>query len=196
MPTNTSSFEWQVKALQKGLEQLKESVQKRIARGALRKAMTVVSKAIRTRIPSPWKDVKKLIGTRMLKRAVGSEIAGKVGVGVGKKSKRAKKKKDRTGRPGVGVGPENVHWFILGTGKRFRGQRKIRNRKTGAVTGVRKTKGPVQYTGIMPSQLPRVVQDGFAASYAPALKKMIEATREGIDKERVKIRAAIKAARQ
>jgi len=190
---NTQHLQKQVEALQAGLLNLKDALQRKIGKKGLRAAMKVVNDAIKAEIPGPWKDIKRLIGLRLLKRAVGDQIAGKVGVGVGKKQK-GRKPKDRTGKAGVGVAPENVHWFILGTIERYAGLRNNRERKTGKFTGHRPTGKKVAFRGKMPSQVPGIVQRGFEASYVAALKRLIEVVREEMEKERAKIRAAIKAA--
>ncbi len=199
---NTASFERQVKALQAGLDQFKESVQRKIARAALKQGMTVVNKAVKRGIPARWKDIKKLIGQRLLKRAAGEEIAGKVGVAVGGAGRagsgkgdkfKAKKKKDRTGHAGVGVAAQNVHWFILGTAARMTKRSTMRHPQDGQYLRGKGTEGG-HSTGTMPPQVPDIVRLGFERSYSAALAKIIEATRAGIVREAAKIAAAVKAA--
>jgi hypothetical protein len=192
---NTASFDRQCKALQAGLGLFRDSIQRKIARSALQKGMRVVNKAVKSEVPGgPLKIIKKFIGMRLLKRAAGQEIAGKVGVGVGKGASKKIGKKDRANRPGVGIGPQNVHWFILGTKPRYQGVKTTRNRKTGEVTSVTRTAALDRYTGIMPPQVPDIVKAGFEKSYSQALRVIIKATEEGIQKEAAKILAAVKAA--
>lgn len=181
----TDKFDAQVRALKFGLEQFKNSVQQRIVRRSVGKALTVIRKAIRGKVPSKYKDIKRLVGSRLGKRLGQSLTLGKVGVGVGIKKAQAKKINDklkekrayrrfrkRTSKAGgtiggVGIGPENVHWWILGT--------KARSHKSG------------RSTGAMPPQVPDIVKDGFNSSYQNAMNVMIEESRKLIAIERKKI---------
>lgn len=173
------SLERQLKALQVGLEQFKESTQRRIARGGVSKALRVLAKGIKGKVPPQFKDIKKVIGVRMAK-SVGVNPSGKTGAGVGVKAKKRKEQKQkrdkkREGRPGVGIGAENVHWFVLGTQDR-------------------KTKKGVS-TGRMPPQVPDIVKDGVTSSWSAAQQKMIDHIRAEIPKEAAKLAAKVAAAR-
>lgn len=173
-------MERQLVALRKGLEHFKESTQKRIVRGGVSKALRVLSKGIKGKVPPQFKDLKKVIGTRMAKAAAGSNIGGKVGAGVGIKAKKKeeqkqKRDKKREGRPGVGIGAENVHWFIMGTDER--------TKKGGAPTGK------------MPAQVPDIVKEGVSSSWNEAQQKMVEHIRAAIPKEAAKLAAKVAAAR-
>lgn len=145
-----------VRELERTLRTLEKVEARKVARQALGKALRVLSKAIKGDIPPNLKEMKKVIGQRMDK-AKGGPDAGKhrakAGVGVGKKSKRQRKVKDRTGRPGVGVAKETAHWFVLGTSSR--------------------TTAAGKSTGSMPAQLPHLVK--LAASRVkPQVLRTIE----------------------
>lgn len=145
-----------VKELEHALATLEKVEARKVARSALSKSLRILTKAIKGDIPPNLKDLKKTIGQRMDK-AKGGPDAGKhrakAGVGVGKKSKRQAKVKDRTGRPGVGIAKDNAHWFVLGTSSR--------TTKSG------------KSTGGMPAQLPHLVRIA-AAKVKPEVMRTIE----------------------
>lgn len=145
-----------VKELEHALSTLSKVEARKVARSSLGKALRVLTKAIKADIPPNLKDMKRAIGQRMDK-AKGGPDAGKhrakAGVGVGKKSKRQAKVKDRTGRPGVGIAKENAHWFVLGTAGR--------TTKNGG------------WRGAMPPQLPHLVR-AAAAKVKPEILRTIE----------------------
>lgn len=158
--------------------------QRRIARKAIPKGLRPITKAIKAQIPPKYKSLKQAIGQRFSKDKGGERkglFSAKVGVGVGKKKRS--KKRNRTGRPGVGAGIENAHWFVLGTGERQTGGKtagrgKLKRR---ILTG-----NPVRSTGSMPPQIPDIVKHGFASAEAAALTAMTQATREAIAAEVLK----------
>jgi hypothetical protein len=180
-PVIDPSFERQIAALRTGLGQFKDKTQFFILRGATRTGLRVLRKSIQGEIPSEWKQIKPLIGMRMLRSVKGMDPAGKVGVAVGKVSKARQKKIDartaahKAGQAkGVGIGPQNVHWFVLGT--------KSRQTKTG------------HSTGRMPPQVPNIVKDGVARGYPKALQAMIAAVQNGIEREAKKLSDKVRQA--
>jgi hypothetical protein len=175
------SFERQIEALRTGLSQFGASTQRRTLRQATSKGLRVLQKSVKAEIPSEWKQVKPLIGVRMLKAVAGQDPAGKVGAGVGKQTKARKARaadraaQGRSGaKKGVGISASNVHWPILGTG-----QRQTKSGKS---------------TGRMPPQIPDIVKNGVRAGYPQAVTVMIGAVQEGIDKEASKLRASVRQA--
>lgn len=183
----THKLEAQIKALKVGIQQFKKGTQNRITRRVIGKGMTVIRKGIRGKVPPKYKDIKRLVGARLAKRIGQTISVGKVGVGVGIKKARAKKineslaksrfkRKEKKGKKssGVGIAPENVHWWILGT--------KGRQHKSG------------KSTGTMPPQVPDIVRDGFSSSYQSALRVIIEESRRLILIEGYRIRQKMKQA--
>jgi hypothetical protein len=181
-PVIDPSFERQIAALRTGLGQFKDKTQFFILRGATRTGLRVLRKSIQGEIPSEWKQIKPLIGMRMLRSVKGTDPAGKVGVAVGKVSKARQKKLDaRTAAykageaKGVGIGPKTVHWFVMGTKDR-----------TVAKTG--------KFVGKMPPQVPNIVKDGVARGYPKALQAMIAAVQNGIEREAKKLSDKVRQA--
>lgn len=115
------------KALDRKLKRLATSGQKRIARAALGKALTVLARGIRNAVDPKQKSAKKSVGSKNKKNKKTGVHESKVGFGVGKKTK-SKKQRDPK-KPGVGISKENIHWLVLGTNDRSKW------RTTGASTG-------------------------------------------------------------
>lgn len=103
------------KEIDRKLKRLATSGQKRVARAALGKALTVLARGIRNAIDPKQKSAKKTVGTKNKKNKKTGIHEAKVGLGVGK---RTKSKKERTSKAGVGISKENIHWLTLGTTER------------------------------------------------------------------------------
>lgn len=178
------------KELLQRLKQIDGKVQKKIARSATTKALRVLSKSIKAQVPSKYKSLKKAIGWSFKKAKGGSrkgQTDAKVGAAVGiKKSKadadakaEAASRKGK-GKSGVGIGARNIHWAILGTGKRATGHKtarykgKIKRRRTG---------NAIRNTGSMPPILGSIVKNGFVAGEPAATAALTAAIKAGIDKE-------------
>lgn len=200
----TKSFDKQLAALQRGLSQFRQSTQNKLVRRGVAAGMRVVVKSIKGEIPPGFKGAKQAIGGRMMKRVAGSLITtAKVGAAVGKKTPKksaAMRSKGRGKRPGVGIGPENIHWFIMGAdGSSKRGGGPPRRRQWIRITGQRtfrqsKTKG--FSTGVMPPQFPDAVKMGVIGSLHASYSKMAEIIRKGISLEAAKLAAKVNAARK
>jgi hypothetical protein len=102
------------KKIDRKLKRLAKSGQKRIARAALGKALTVLARGVRNAIDPKQKSAKKTVGTKNKKNKKTGIHEAKVGFGVGKQPK----KKQRGNRPGVGISKTNIHWLLLGTKNR------------------------------------------------------------------------------
>lgn len=106
------------KALDRKLKRLATSGQKRIARAALGKALTVLARGIRNAVDPKQKSAKKTVGTKNKKNKKTGVHEAKVGFGVGKQTKSKKQRDPKKG--GVGISKQNIHWLILGTDERQR----------------------------------------------------------------------------
>lgn len=139
----------------------------KIARATVRTGLAAAARNIRRHIKpniAP-KTADKGIGYSLKKQASGA--VGKAGVGVGGAYKNALNVKNRAGRKGVGVSARNLHWFALGTQKRFTGQGRMTRRnavfrkQSGKLAGA---SGKKHYTGyINKSKFGGFVQ-GFGAA--------------------------------
>ena len=148
------------KKIDKKLKRLATTGSKRIGQAMVSSLMTEVSKGIRKAIPPKQRSVKKTLGRKLKKNPETGMHEGKVGLGVGKRTK-SKKQRDPK-KPGVGISKQNVHWFILGTDHRF-----TQN---------------AEYTGKMP-EAPPWVKTGYYASKTIAARKSREAGRRKLLQE-------------
>lgn len=192
------------KAIIKRLSLLEERLQNKIIKRGVGRAMTVIDKGITSEIPSQWKEIRRLIGSRFNKRAGRGVISAKVGVAVGRPKGGGGEKmrlgsgrsitlaKNRRGRPGVGFGAENVHWLIFGTAERRQGTKR-RGRGPRAIRVA--TGGRIRRTGRMPPQLPGIVPRGFRKAESKAISVMFETIRTGIDKEAAKLMQEVQTER-
>lgn len=106
-----------IKSLDKKLDQLDRKTRNRVARSALSKGASVGAKAVKKEIPSLQKDVRKAIGHSTKKRKSSDFVTVSQFGTTGKRSASVKKKRSASG--GVGISKENVHWYLMGTKKRF-----------------------------------------------------------------------------
>ena len=161
----------QLRGLRTQLDRFDDAVRKRIVKRATKAALKVIVDGIRGKVPPRFKEVKRLIGERLVSLSGQSDIVtGIVGAGVGAASRLTDQSRTHSG--GVGISGANIHWFILGTGQR--------TRKSGGSTGA------------MPPQVPNVVKDGFEASKTAAMRVFLSELQAGIETEREKVYAAIK----
>lgn len=186
------------------LEELQRDVPAKVLRPALTKAIRVVAKAIREKVPRKYTRVRQTVGSRVMTIKTTSEVYGKAGFAVGKPSaakvaaqeaRTAKRKsKNASAKPGkkrggVGIGTANVHWLVLGTEDRRTGHKT--RRKKGVVVSRRATGNPVAFRGrIDPAKLglQGAVRHALSASEPEAIRVLLEATKDKLEKEVEKLR--------
>lgn len=129
----------------------KNSPQK-LARVMLGSALRIVGEEMKRMLDPKVQEAGRRVGQRVtISRGVITRA--KVGSNVGKRGKDQWRRK-RSGPGGIGIGGQNAHWWIMGTGDRYRGGR---SRK-------RVTKGTAsQYTGRMPAMQPDLAANAFNA---------------------------------
>lgn len=161
-----------VEELDAMLKAVGTKVGNRAARAVLAKAVRLAVKKIKAKVPSSQKSVRKAIGGNVKKRKGGADrglTTAKAGAAVGMKSK-ARLKSKRGGKPGVGIGPENVHWFILGTDERT-------------------VKSTGQNVGKMPAH--PIIKEAMAAGGGEIVALMKRELRPAIERETNKERARL-----
>lgn len=153
------------------LKAVGKKIGNRAARAVLSMAVRLAVKKIKAKVPSSQKSVRKAIGGNVKKRKGGADrglTTAKAGAAVGMKSK-ARLKSKRGGRQGIGIGPENVHWYILGTNERAT--------KSG------------RRTGKMPAH--PIVKEAMAAGGGEIMALMKRELRPAIERETNKERARL-----
>ena len=178
-----------LKQLQANLKNLDKKVQEKLTRASMTASLRIIAKAIKSEVPSTWKEGRKAIGWSFKKGKASSRHKGvtfaKAGVGAGiKKAKRAKAGKDRGKRAGVGMGVSNFHWFVLGTAERFTGSKRVGAHRAGVINRRKLTGNPVRHTGKMTPN--PIVKRGTLKSKAAALAAMAKSLETGIEREAAK----------
>jgi hypothetical protein len=179
-----------VKQLQKKMQGLRQSTKNKLERSAVSAGLRVTAKAIKSEVPSTWKEGRKAIGYSFARgrgKWTGATFAkAGVGAGIRKKArdKRDQNKADRSGRKGVGIGVSNFHWFILGTAERETGSKRVGAHRRGVVNKRVATGGKVQKTGRMKPN--PIVQRGAQKGRAASLKAMADNFKAGIEREAAK----------
>jgi hypothetical protein len=157
------------KLLQITLSNLTDKQLKPALRSGLSASVSVMAKGVRNQVPVQLKQLKKLVGSGVAKQS--SKVQGaKVGFSVGRASKaplgRSMQNVTATGKlKGVGIGPRNIHWAVLGTSRRT--VKKTRMYRGGKLVDVSNWN-----TGAMPPILSDVVRQGVEFKKDEAIKAM------------------------
>jgi hypothetical protein len=176
---------------------------------ALSKALLAGSRVVRDdarkRVPAKWKHLSKAIGAAQGKPEKGvakSLRPSKVGWSVGKKKGVwSKKSPAATGEgrkggygKGVGIGPRNIKWFILGTKPRFTGfhRQTAKQKRTGDVYR-KKNKIGVRYTGRIKLKWGRALRPIFRDALKATRKEVLKKIKESAVKDFRKILAKQRA---
>ena len=176
--------------LRNSLKELDKKVRDKITRASMTASLRIIAKAIKSEVPSRWKEGRKAIGFSFRKGKASSRHKGvtfaKAGVGAGIKKAKRQKAGNSRGKPGVGMGASNFHWFVLGTAERSTGSKRIGARRAGVKNKRVATGNPVRRTGrLKPNP---IVKRGTLKSKAAALSAMAKSIQTGIEREAAKVR--------
>lgn len=139
----------------------------RVMTAALRAGLNVVNKQMKADLSPTVKDARKAVKTKV---KGGRKPVAKVGFGVGRKKKKTqtlKVQKKRSG--GVGIGPQNVHWWVAGTKERRTGFT-----KSGKLSVAARRGHVLHSTGRMPAMQPGLARMAYAKTAGKIRKAMIE----------------------
>lgn len=177
---------------------------------ALSKALLAGSRVVRDdarkRVPAKWKHLSKAIGSAQGKQDIPgvakSLRPSKVGWSVGKKrGVWSKKSKVATGEgrkggygKGVGIGPSNIKWFVLGTKPRFTGFHR-RNKEDREANRDRRKKNKigVRYTGRIKPKWGRALRPIFRNALKATRKEVLKVIKKSAVKDYKKILAKQRA---
>lgn len=194
------------KFVKKKFAKLTQTQSNRALSKALLAGSRIVRDNARLRVPTKWRHLSKAIGATQTKQNIPgvpkSLRPAKVGWSVGKKKGVwSKKARAATGEgrkggygKGVGIGPRNIKWFILGTKPRFTGfHRQTANQKrTGEVTRKRNKIG-VRYTGRIRSHWGRHLRPIFRNALKATRKEVFKTIKASAIKDYKKILAKTRA---
>jgi len=187
-----------LKELKASLKRLDKKVEDKLLRASMTASLRVIAKAIKSEVPSTWKEGRKAIGWSFKRGKAKSKYKGttwaKAGVGAGiKKAKRQKsdaKSKGRGGKgdtiKGVGQSARNFMWFVLGTDPRETGSKRVGAHRAGVKNRRVLTGNTIRRTGrIKPNG---IVKRGTLKSQAAALAAMAKSLSAGIAREAAKVK--------
>ncbi len=130
-------------------------------------AAEVVARELRRQVPADKKNIKQSIAWRPLSLNESSEGGAKVGAAVGKASRIPSS--SRSGKKGVGIGSQNIHWWIAGAGLDMDRENYTTGRNTGKmepqtdtvaeVTGRKKSALKAVYITAAKKEMQRVIGD-------------------------------------
>ena len=117
-----------------------------------------------------------VIEKRSAKKVLTAMVKAKLGV-IAKQIKKDTSSKVKAARKGVGIGPTNIHWWVVGPAKRTTGAKngKISNKK-------------VANRGRMPAMQPGLAAEAAAKSKGQQNKLMIERGALALKKELIKLK--------
>ena len=156
------------------LRELDKKAKVPVLRAAIRGGLNVIGKQMKADLDPKVKLGRKAVKSRFKKGKW--KIVAKVGFGVGPRNKKSPETKPRPKRGGVGMGPNNIHWWVAGTNRRETG------RKRGKPTGY-----PVQFRGAMPAMQPGLARIAYAKSAGKVREEMIKRGALQLQKEVTKL---------
>lgn len=101
----------------------------------IRGQMAPIQKQMKADTDSKVKEGRKGVRSRFKNNKKKNWILAKVGFGVGPKKTQKPRRSKRTGRGGVGISAQNIHWWVAGTKERRTKGHKVRTRSQGHSTG-------------------------------------------------------------
>jgi hypothetical protein len=114
---------------------LTERGQVSVLRSALRGGMKIIATQMKADLSPKVKQAKRAIKSRFEKARGNRPMVAKVGVGVGKRRKpktgEIRKVRHEGLSAGVGIGPQNIHWWVAGTKQRTTGKQGRKGKLTG-----------------------------------------------------------------
>jgi hypothetical protein len=179
-----------VDKLLKACEQLKRpSAVKRVITAALTGALNTIGKQMKKDLSPKVKLGRAAVKSRIQYR--GGKVTAKVGFGVGKRRKKTDKQKlaqanrkvKRGKKPGLGIGVNNVSWWIAGTK-----QRKTGFRKAGGYRIVQGVRAPSHSTGSMPAQQPKLAWMAYQKTKSVIHVEMTKRGAKALNKEVAKLK--------
>ena len=186
-------FDFKIEGLDKLLaacDQLKRpSAVKRVLTAALTGGLNAIGKQMKKDLSPRVKLGRAAVKSRILYR--GGKVTAKVGFGVGKRRKKTdkqklaqqKRKEKRGKKPGVGIGPGNVSWWIAGTKQRTTGFR-----RKGGIRMVNGQPAARMNRGVMPANQPGLAFRSMQKVKPTMHAQMIDKGGKALEKEVAKLK--------
>lgn len=176
---------------------------RRLAQIVLKAGLNVIGKQMQRDLDPKVKEAGKAVGNRVTIYRQNVTRA-KVGFNVGKNASKVPFTRKRTSKGGIGIGPRNVHWYITGTGERWRygdqgrsASGKPLSLRQRRASSIRRQQQGAMRTGVMPAQQPGLAADAARKSLSEVRSVMqraggryLEARARKIEKQMARTRAA------
>lgn len=174
------------------LEALEAKASGRVLATIIRAQLNVIGKQMRADLDSKVKEGRKGVRSRFKNNAKKNFITAKVGFGVGKKKSAKPRKSKRSSRGGVGIGAQNIHWWVAGTDKRTtgtgRGRKQVRvGTYRDGTANINYVNGAMMNRGRMPSFQPGLAKIAASKSRGRQNAEMIKRGALALQKEVLKI---------
>ena len=145
-----------------------------LASAVVRSGLRAIARQMQQDIMPQVSNVRQEVGYRLLRTQQGEPKTGKVGVGVGRKSKKYSNQK--RSRPGIGIDAGTWHWWVLGS---FKSNPRFARRRRGGgnIQGVRP-----QSRGTMRPQQPNFAVNAAQKARAAAVAAMTKTVTRQITK--------------
>jgi hypothetical protein len=167
--------------------------QRKVAKIALQSAMKVIAAEMANQLDPRVNELGKSVGYRIAIYR-GQVTKAKVGFNVGKGAKKRRSIKGRrSSKGGVGIGSQNLHWFILGTDARYTGKLKHRGKFKESEDGSGrrhkiKTTGRIMLRGRMKGQQPGLAGSAYNAVKGEARQAAENAAKKYLEAQARRIR--------
>jgi hypothetical protein len=155
-----------VRELLNRLAKLKDAGGRRVLKSAIRAGLNEIGKQAKRTVSPQVKTGRKAIRGRLKGTKF---IRAKVGFHVGKDRSKYPEQQKRSGKSGVGIGPNNIHWWVAGTKQR-------RTKKTG------------QNRGQMPAMQPGLMSQAALMATGAAFAAMRKKAQIQLQKELAKLK--------
>lgn len=159
----------------KRMQTTKDKSSLSIGRAMVRGGLNVIGKQMKADLQPKARKGKTAVKGRFKKGNL--RIVAKVGFGVGPRNKKSIIPALRGKRGGVGIGPNNIHWWVAGTKRRF----------TGAING-KPTGNRILNRGSMPAMQPGLARIAYAKSVGKVKAEMIKRGALQLNKESDKLK--------
>lgn len=158
------------------LEILQKDVAKKVLMAGVRAGLNAIGSQIKKDLDPRLTEAKRSVRSKIKIRRKGQVIA-KVGFGVGPRNRKRSTTLPRGSKRGVGIGANNIHWWLIGT----------KNRYTGRRIG-RRTGNPIRHRGMMIAQQPGLVNNAVTRSRSKSEAAVIKSATRQLNKQAANLR--------
>ena len=154
----------------------------------IRGQMAPIQKQMKADVDPKVKEGRKGVRSRFKNNKKKNWILAKVGFGVGPKKNQKPRRSKRTGRGGVGISAQNIHWWVAGTEHRYTGGQTKKLHRKAAYKTKRLNGKEIMNRGKMPSFQPGLAAIAATKSAGKQNAEMIKRGALALEKEVLKLK--------